>query len=79
MPKKHANCALSPQQRKYDSTLFDCTQCFTGDDPLKALPRGCEGVKTISELRARKKALEQGLKPGSLPQVDSPTSEDSKS
>jgi len=79
MVMKHANCALSIQQRKYDSTLFDCTRCFTGDDPLEALPRGFEGLKTVAELRARKQALDEGLKPGSLAQTDSPTSENSKS
>jgi len=79
MVMKHANCALSIQHCKYDSTLFDCTRCFTGDDPLEALPRGCEGAKTVAELRARKQALDQGLESGSLAQTDSPTSDHSKS
>jgi hypothetical protein len=42
------------------------------------LPRGCEGVKTIAELRARKEALDRGVKPESLSQPDLPTVEDSK-
>ena len=45
-------------RRKYDPDLYDCFTCFLGTDPVQALPRGCEDIRTIMELRVRKGVLD---------------------
>ncbi|THY15056.1 hypothetical protein D6D01_07988, partial [Aureobasidium pullulans] len=45
-------------RRKYDPDLYDCFSCFLGTDSVQALPRGCEDIRTIAELRVRKEELD---------------------